>query len=95
MVVVCSGRRMRLERRRGSPPSEGGVAAASADGVVHECEARRGSRDLGPVKLDVAEKRDVAGTDARVPVASATRSVPVESVLRSVLVRSPCPLQSD
>jgi hypothetical protein len=62
---------MRLERRRGSPPSEGGVAAASADGVVHECEARKGSRDLRPAKFDVAEKRDVGGRDACGPVASA------------------------
>ena len=47
---------MRLERRRPR---------------LHECEARKGSRDLRPAKFDVAEKRDVAGGDACVPVASA------------------------
>jgi hypothetical protein len=47
---------MRLERRRPR---------------LHECEARKGSRDLRPAKFDVAGKRDVAGEDACVPVASA------------------------
>ena len=47
---------MRLERRRPR---------------LHECEARKGSRDLRPEKFDVAEKRDVAGRDACGPVASA------------------------
>jgi len=47
---------MRLERRRPR---------------LHECEARKGSRGLGSAKFDVAEKRDVAGGDACVPVASA------------------------
>jgi hypothetical protein len=62
---------MRLDHRRGSPTSEGGVAAASADGVVHECGARKGSHDPSLEKFDVAEKRDVAGRDACGPVASA------------------------
>ena len=55
---------MRLERRRGSPPSEGGVAAASADGVVHECEARKGSRGLRLAKFDAAE---ATALQARMP----------------------------
>ena len=38
---------------------------------LHECEARKGSRDLRPAKFHAAEKRDVAGKDACVPVASA------------------------
>jgi len=49
-------RRMRLDRRHP---------------CLHECEARKGSRDLRPAKFDVAEKRDVAGRDACGPVASA------------------------
>jgi hypothetical protein len=38
---------------------------------LHECEARKGSRDLGPAKFDAAEKRGVAGRDACGPVTSA------------------------
>jgi len=45
------------------------VAAASADGVVHECEARRSDFDSTIERFDVAEIRGVAGGDACVPVA--------------------------
>ena len=47
---------------------------------LHECEARKGSRDLRPEKFDVAEKRDVAGKNACVPVASAISENPKSKI---------------
>jgi len=38
---------------------------------LHECEARTSDDNSTTEKFDVAEKRDVAGRDACVPVASA------------------------
>jgi len=41
------------------------VAVASADGVVHECEARRGTRNLRSERFDAAEATALqAGTPA-------------------------------
>jgi hypothetical protein len=57
------------------------VRCGFADGLerrrprLHECEARTSDYDSTIERFDVAEKRDVAGGDARVPVRCRIRAV--------------------